>query len=102
MMAQYRENKKILPWMITVSRLGGCVFIALGAVNLLQGFSAGQAGGAGMNGIFPFVAGAINLAIGFATIAISIGFHRYSAAWERRLDESTRNETILERTLEQR
>jgi hypothetical protein len=35
MMAQYRENKKILPRMITVSRLGGCVFVALGAVNLL-------------------------------------------------------------------
>jgi hypothetical protein len=55
-----------------------------------------------MDVILPFVAGAINLAIGIATIAISIGFHRYCAAWERRLDESTRNEKILERTLEQR
>jgi hypothetical protein len=55
-----------------------------------------------MDVILPFVAGAINLAIGIATIAISIGFYRYCAAWERRLDESTRNEKILERTLEQR
>lgn len=102
MMAQYRENKKILPWMITIGRLGGCVFVALGAVNIFEGFSAGQAGGAGLDGILPFVAGAINLAIGIATIAVSIGFHRYSAAWERRLDESTKNEKILEQTLEQR
>jgi hypothetical protein len=99
MMAQYRENKKILPRMITVCRLGGCVFIALGAANLLQGIVAG---GAGIEGIFPFVAAAINLTIGLVTIAVSIGFHRYSAAWDRRLDESARNETILERTLEQR
>jgi hypothetical protein len=102
MMAQYRENKKILPRMITVCRLGGCVFLALGAVNLLQGIAAGQAGGAGIEGIFPFVAAAINLTIGLVTISISIGFHRYSVAWDRRLDESARNETILERTLEQR
>jgi hypothetical protein len=94
MMAQYR--------MITIGRLGGCVFVALGAVNIFEGFSAGQAGGAGLDGILPFVAGAINLAIGIATIAVSIGFHRYSAAWERRLDESTKNEKILEQTLEQR
>jgi len=101
-MAQYRENKKILPWMITVCRLGGCVFVALGVASLLQGISAGQTGGAGIDGIFPFVAAAINLAIGIATIAISIGFHRYSVAWDRRLDETAKNETILERTLEQR
>jgi len=102
MLAQYRENKKILPWMITVSRLGGCVFVALGAVNIFEGISSGQAGGAGMDVILPFVAGAINLAIGIATIAISIGFHRYSTAWDQRLDETVKNEKILERTLEQR
>ena len=101
MMAQYRENRKILPWMITVSRLGGCVFVALGVVSLLEGFPAGGAM-TGTGGIFPFVAAAINFAIGIATIAISIGFHRYSAAWDRRLDETAKNEKILGQALEQR
>lgn len=102
MMAEYRENKMVLPWMITISRLGGCVFVALGTVNILQGISAGQAGVTGLDGVFPYVAAVINLTIGLVTIAVSIGFHQYSAAWDLRLDESARNETILERTLEQR
>jgi len=99
MMAQYRENKTILPWMITVSRLGGCVFVALGIVSLLQGITDGVTG---IDAIFPFAAAAINLAIGIAAIAISLGFHRYSVAWDRRLDEVAKSETILEQTLEQR
>ncbi|MDD1702424.1 MAG: hypothetical protein LUQ31_05545 [Methanoregula sp.] len=102
MIAHYRENKKILPWMITTSRLGGCVFVALGVVTILQAIPAGQAGGPGIASVVPFIAAAINLAIGIATIAVSIGFHRYSAAWDRRLDESTQNEAILENILEQR
>ena len=88
--------------MITISRLGGCCFVTLGIVNILQGVTAWNAGGNWMDLAVPFVAAAINLAIGIATIAISIGFHRYAHAWDIRLDETSRNETLLERTLEQR
>jgi len=99
MLTHYRENKKIIPWMITISRLGGCCFVTLGIVNILQGCSVG---GTGMERLVPFAAAAINLVIGLVTIAISIGFHRYAHAWDIRLAETARNETILERTLEQR
>jgi hypothetical protein len=103
MLAHYRENKKILPWMITLCRLGGCVFVTVGVVTILQGFTDwNNDGGNWMNLALPFTVAAINLTIGIVTIAISLGFHRYSAAWDRRMEETARNETILERTLEQR
>jgi hypothetical protein len=103
MIAQYRENKKILTWMITISRLGGCCFVTLGIVCILQGVTNGNNGGGNwMDLTFPFMAGAINLTIGIVTIMISIVFHRYSAAWERRLDETAKNEKILGQVLERR
>lgn len=102
MLAHYRENKKIIPWMITISRLGGCCFVTLGIVNILQGVTAWNAGGNWMDMALPFMAAAINLTLGIATIAISIGFHRYAHAWDIRLAETARNETLLEQTLEHR
>nr|WP_320160525.1 hypothetical protein [uncultured Methanoregula sp.] len=102
MLTHYREYKTILPWMITISRLGGCCFITLGIVNVLQGFAAGSAGGNWLDMALPIMAAAINLTIGIVTILISIGFHRYARAWNIRLDETARNETILEQTLEKR
>jgi len=102
MLAHYREHKPILPWMITISRLGGCCFVTLGIVNILQGMTALNASGAWGDIALPFGAAAINLAIGIVTIIISIGFHRYSRAWDERLDATANNESILKRTLEQR
>ncbi|WP_321505559.1 hypothetical protein [uncultured Methanoregula sp.] len=102
LLANYREHKRILPWMITISRLGGCCFVTLGIVNILQGIAAGNSGGNWMEIALPFGAAAINLTIGLVTIAISIGFHRYSRAWDQRLDAAALNESILERALEER
>jgi hypothetical protein len=100
MLAHYRENKRILPWMITVSRLGGCCFVTLGIVNILQGTAALASGTGGMDPALCFIAAAINLTIGAATIAISIGFHRYARAWDCRLEATAKNESILESALE--
>jgi len=101
MMAQYRENKKILSWMITICRIGGCVFVTLGIVNLLQGIPVTLLPESGLGALVVFIAAAINLIIGIATIGVSIGFHRYSAAWDRRLTEAAKNEKILGQALEQ-
>ena len=101
-LAHYRENKKTLQRMIIICSLGGVIFIALGVGNLVQGFFATVGGGNGVTFATPFVAAAINLTIGIVAIIISIGFRRYSAAWNRRLDETATNETILRQTLEQR
>ena len=102
MLAHYREHKQILPWMITISPLGGCCFVTLGIVNILQGTGAGNAGGTWLEIVLPFGAAAINLTIGAVTIAISIGFHRYSRVWDERLDAATKNESILKQSLELR
>jgi hypothetical protein len=45
--AHYRENRKILRHMIVICRLGGCIFVTLGMVNLLQEFATGSTGGTG-------------------------------------------------------
>jgi hypothetical protein len=102
MTAHYRENQTILRRMIVICRLGGCVFVALGMVNLLQGFAIGSAGGDWGFLIFPFIAAAINLTIGFATIMISIGFHRYSVSWDQRLITAVRSEDALQHIMERR
>ena len=101
LLARYREYKRIFPWMITISRLGGCCFVTLGIVNLLQGISAMNTGN-WLNPAIPFIAAIINLTIGAVTIITSIGFHRYSLAWDRRLEATTINESVLEHALEQR
>lgn len=110
MLAHYRENQKILLRMITICRLGGCVFIALGLANIVWALSFGSVSGTtrtvfalgtGIVFALPFVDAAINLTIGTVTIAISIGFHQYSLVWDRRLEKNAENETTLKETMEQ-
>jgi hypothetical protein len=102
LMAHYRENKETIRWMTRICALGGCAFLALGVLNIIQGI-AGLAVSTEiwMQGL-PFIAAGINMAIGLSSLLFCLYFRRYSAAWDLRLDETARSETILERTLEQR
>ena len=102
LMAHYRENKETIRWMTRICALGGCAFLALGVLNIIQGI-AGLAVSTEiwMQGL-TFIAAGINLAIGLSSLLFCLYFRRYSAAWDLRLDETARSETILERTLEQR
>jgi hypothetical protein len=102
MIAHYRENRKIIRHMIVICRLGGCVFVTLGIVNILQAFAAGSTGGNWWSLALPFFAAAINLTIGIITILISIGFHRYSAVWDQRLTTATYSEDALQHVMERK
>jgi hypothetical protein len=115
MMAHYRENWKPIWRMNLISTLGGCIFLALGLLNLVQGISAAlgsvpaytllvQAGltsGIGRSVLPSFLAGGINLAIGGVSLLFSTWFRRFSRAWELRLIEAAHSEEALEKTMEQ-
>jgi len=102
-MGHYRENQKTIRWMTLICALGGCAFLAIGVLNLFQGLSWWSASG-GALGIetLSFVAAGINLAIGVASLLFSLWFHRYSAVWDRRIEEAARSEDALQHAMEQR
>lgn len=100
MTAHYRQNKRAIGWMTLICTLGGCVFLALGIINLI-GAIAVWASPAGILivSLF-FITTAINLAIGIASLRFSSYFRRYSRAWDNRIDEVSRNETALRNIIE--
>ena len=101
MMAHYRENWNTIWRMNLISILGGCIFLALGVLNLAQGISAWYAGGTGFPFLFAFLAAGINMTIGLASLLFSSWFRRYSRAWELRLIEAARSEEALRKSMEQ-
>ncbi|MCX6683264.1 MAG: hypothetical protein NTZ37_00820 [Methanoregula sp.] len=102
MMAHYRENRSTIRWMTLICSFGGCIYLALGIVNIVQGISAGASpGGMVMLGLFFFAAG-INLTIGIVTLLLSTWFRRYSASWDCRLAEVSQAEDSLRSAMDQR
>ncbi len=101
-MAHYRKNKATIRCMTLICALGGCIFLALGVLNLVEGITA--VGGTGNLWILvlPFVAAGINLTIGFASLSFSTWFKKYTAVWDHRLEETSRSEDALRRSLAER
>ncbi|HET6580490.1 MAG TPA: hypothetical protein VFG36_01285 [Methanoregula sp.] len=98
--AHYRKNRETIHRMTIICALGGCAFLAIGVLNLIQGITwTADANASWIQGL-PFIAAGINITIGLASLLFCGYFRRYSAAWDLRLDETARSETILERTLE--
>jgi hypothetical protein len=98
MMVQYRENRKAIRLMTIVCTLGGAIFLAMGAMNLVQ---AGMAAGSGGSLYLSLLAAGINLAIGVVALRLSSWFRRYARAWDLRLAEASRSEDALRQTMEQ-
>jgi hypothetical protein len=102
LMAHYRENRKSIRYMTLICALGGCVFIAIGVINLVQGFSFGLASGLRVwFQVMTFFAAGINLAIGIASLFFSTWFRRYTTAWDSRIEEASRSEGSLEQVMGQ-
>lgn len=99
--AQYRKNRETIRRMTVICALGGCAFLAIGVMNLIQGITWTGDPNASWIQALPFIAAGINLTIGLASLLFLGYFRRYSAAWDLRLDETARSETILGQTLEQ-
>lgn len=97
-LSHYRENRARIRWMVPVSIIGGAAFLLLGTSNLVQGIL----GTGDPLRWFAFTAAAINITIGIVSIACSLYFRRYSAAWDERLGTAARSENALQCALEQR
>jgi hypothetical protein len=97
MMVQYREHKKAVRLMTVVCTLGGAIFLALGAMNLVE---AGMAAGSGESLYLSLLAAGVNLAIGIVALRLSSWFRRYARAWDLRLAEASRSEEPLRQTME--
>lgn len=82
--------------MTLICILGGSVFLALGAVNLVQAFT-GETG----SGSFSLLAAGINLTVCVISLLSSFWFLTYTAAWDLRLEEASRAGEALQRALEQ-
>jgi hypothetical protein len=101
MMAHYRQNRSTIRWMTIICSLGGCTYLALGIVNIVQGiFAIVSPGGMVMLGI-SFLAAGINLSIGIVTLLFSTWFHKYSASWDCRLAEASQAENSLRNAMGQ-
>ena len=98
MISHYRENKTTILAMTVICALGGIVYLALGITNVFQGISAVISSGEAP--AFFFIAAAVNLVIGLVSLRSSTWFRRYSSGWESRLEEISRSEEILKRSLD--
>lgn len=101
MMAHYRENRSTIRWMTFTCAFGGCIYLVLGIVNIVQGINAGTSSGGMVTPGFAFHAAGINLIIGIVTLRVSLWFRRYSALWDRRLAEASQSENSLRSAMEQ-
>jgi hypothetical protein len=95
-LAHYRENRSGIRWMVPVSIIGGCAFLALGISNFIQGIGDIYGGG----GAFALIAAVINLTIGSVSIPSALYFRRYSASWDERLKTAACSEDTLKHALE--
>jgi len=101
-MAHYRKNKETIRWMTLICALGGCIFLVLGILNLVQVITALAGNGNLWIFVLPFVAAGINLTIGLVSLRFSVWFTKYTAVWDHRMEETSRSEDALRRSLEQR
>ena len=88
--------------MTLICALGGCVFLALGILNLIQGITAQAGNGNLWILVLPFIAAGINLTIGLVSLRFSAWFKKYTAVWDYRMEETSRSEDTLRLSLEQR
>jgi hypothetical protein len=100
-MAHYRKNKETIRWMTLICALGGCIFIVLGILNVVQGISAFSASGIPGTGVLVSVAAGINLTIGCVCLLFTASFRKYTKVWDQRMEEASRSEDALRLLLEQ-
>ncbi len=96
LVSHYRENQKTIQKMIFLCALGGCVYIALGIVNIIQSAFMGTT----LPVILGLVAAGGNIVIGLVALRSSLWFRRYTTAWDQRLELAVRSEETLRQALD--
>ncbi len=96
LVSHYRENGRTIRRMIMICALGGCIYVTLGAMNVYQSVIAGS----------PLVlaaslsAAGVNIAIGILALRSSFWFHRYTTAWDQRLEKASQSEKALQQEID--
>ncbi len=104
MITHYRENRQVIEQMILVCTLGGCCFLVLGILNSVEFVSTGVSSGMFRVDLLDSLllpSALITLCMGLVSLLNSFLFWKYSSVWDRRMEEITRSEAELQRTMEQ-
>lgn len=100
MMAHYRENRKTIRTMILVCTLGGICFFVLGIINSMEFFSISLSSGSiTLNSYLLIPAALMTLGIALVSLLSSYYFASFSRTWELRLEETTRSEEMLKKSM---
>ncbi len=100
MLAYYRSNRLIVSRMKVLGRLGGALFVILGAIGMIQAAASMGSSGILTENITQLFGGAVAAAVGIAGFLVARYFSLYSKVWDSRLQESARIEDALRQKLE--
>jgi hypothetical protein len=96
LVSHYRGNQSTIQKMIFLCALGGCVYVALGLVNIIQSVFMGTP----LPVIFGVFAAGGNIVIGLVALRSSVWFRRYTTAWDQRLELAIRSEDTLRQAMD--
>lgn len=102
MMAHYRANRTTVSRMAALGRVGGVLFLAVGAIGLAGGLTAVASDGLLWETAGQLVAGIMAIGVGIGGLVIAHYFTVYSKVWTKRLDGTALIEDALQSKLEVR
>jgi hypothetical protein len=102
MIAYYRANRTTVSRMVILGRIGGVLFLAVGAIGLAGGLMAVVSDGLVWETVGQLVAGIMAMGVGIGGLVIAHYFMVYSKVWNQRLDGTAMIEDALQSKLEVR
>ncbi len=100
MLAYYRSNRLTVSRMKVLGRLGGALFIVMGAIGVIQAMATMASSGILTENITQLVGGVVAAAVGIAGFLVARYFSLYSKVWDSRLQEAAKIEDALRQKLE--
>jgi hypothetical protein len=100
MLAYYRSNKTTVSRMAVLGKIGGALFLIVGAIGIVQAGVSIISSGLLADNLSQLVGGVTALGVGMAGLLISRYFSIYSKVWDARLQETTKIEDALQLELE--
>jgi len=100
MLAYYRSNKTTVSRMAVLGKIGGALFLIVGAIGIVQAGVSIISSGLLADNLSQLVGGVTALGVGIAGLLISRYFSIYSKVWDARLQETTKIEDALQLELE--
>lgn len=100
MLAYYRSNRSIVSRMTMLGRIGGILFVVVGAIGMAQAGASMASSGVLAENLAQLFGGVMAFGVGVAGFLISRYFSTYSKVWDARLYETELIEETLKQKLE--